>query len=138
MMYCRLRGRLNEAQSDDQMGFRTGIRIEDALGCAEILISCASEFNFPIWIASLDLQKAFDRVKHHAIFEALRHQGVLKPEIALLLDLYRDQTGKVNRSREFCINRGVKQGNVLSVFYLMWRLNINFRNGRIGLVRLAS
>ena len=35
MFYWRLRDKLDTAQSDDQAGFRAGIRIEDALGTVE-------------------------------------------------------------------------------------------------------
>ena len=67
-----------------------------------------------LWIASLDLRKAFDRLEHFAIFESLRDQAITNPEIALLLDLYSDQKGCVNQSRDFEICRGVKQGDSLS------------------------
>ena len=82
MMYRRLRGRLDDAQSDDQAGFRPGIRIEDAIGTAESLISACIEYDMDLWIASLDLRKAFGRLEHFAIFESLRDQAVTNPEIA--------------------------------------------------------
>ena len=35
----------------------------------------ALEWNVPLWMASLDLKKAFDRVKHSAAIQALKLQG---------------------------------------------------------------
>ena len=31
---------------------------------------------FPMWCASLDLRKAFDRIEYTALFDALKVQGV--------------------------------------------------------------
>ena len=45
----------------------------------------------PTWIVSIDLQKAFDRVEHAAIFEALGQQMHDLEEVALLKLLYRSQ-----------------------------------------------
>ena len=78
---------LEPLQSPDQIGFRSGMRIEDAIGSFEILVSKISEFNMPLWIASLDLRKAFDRVNHVALFDCLRDQGVPHAEVAFLLDI---------------------------------------------------
>ena len=114
MLYGRLRPLLDAHQSEEQTGFRAGIRIEDALMILETLSSRCSEFQTPLWIASLDLKKAFDRVEHFALFEALRDQGLPEAELAVLLDLYWDQTGSANGSRRFSILRGVKQGDTLS------------------------
>ena len=62
----------------------------------------------------MDLRKVFDRIDHIAMFQALREQGVEDPEVALLLDLYAHQVGSANGSRVFDIQRGVKQGDVIS------------------------
>ena len=62
MLYHRLLPQLDSHQNFDQCGFRPGVRIEDALFEAENLISKTLEWNLPLWMASLDLKKAFDRV----------------------------------------------------------------------------
>ena len=93
MIYQRLQNILEGQQCSDQTGFRRGIRIEDAIVVIETLTSRTAEWNMPLWIASLDLRKAFDRIEHGALFRALREQGVDDPELALLLDLYFEQSG---------------------------------------------
>ena len=108
MLFRRLEFILDRSQCSDQTGFRCGIRLEDALVVVETLASRTSEWHLPLWIASLDLRKAFDRIDHSALFQALREQGVDNPELALLLDLYSHQSGSVNGSRAFDIQRGVK------------------------------
>ena len=69
-------------------GFRLGIRLEDALVVLETLISKTREWNIPLWIASLDLKKAFDKISFSCIFSALCAQGISDEMVSLLLDLY--------------------------------------------------
>ena len=65
-------------------------------------------------MASLDFKKVFDKVEHASLFEALRHQQIDDPTIAVLLDIYYGQHGRVQGSRSFDISRGVRQGDVVS------------------------
>ena len=85
------------------------------------------EWKLPLFIASLDLKKAFDRVEHKALFEALRTQGVDEPHLALLMDIYHGQVGSANGSRDFTIGRGVRQGDVLSSLLFNAALEMVFR-----------
>eukprot|EP00973_Karenia_brevis_P084668 11749041-Karenia_brevis.AAC.1 len=72
------------------------------------------EYNLDLWIASIDLRKAFDQIEHPALIEALTSHEVPNSYIQLLIALYGNQTGKANSSRIFNIERGVKQGDTLS------------------------
>ena len=78
------------------------------------LIEKTLEWNVPVWIVSIDLRKAFDRVEQNRLFEALSSQGVEDGYIALLRLLYSGQRGVVSDGLTFDINRGVRQGDVLS------------------------
>ena len=79
----------------------------------ENVCSRSLEWNFPVWFASLDLQKAFDRIEYSSLFGALQSQGVSRPYLKLLAALYCNQTGDVT-GNTFPIQRGVKQGDVIS------------------------
>ena len=68
----------------------------------------------PCGLASLDLTKAFDRADYGPLFEALLEQGVPKPYCALLWKLYQNQSGKLQQGHGFSIQRGVRQGDVIS------------------------
>ena len=74
--------------------------------------------NIPVWILSLDLSKAFDRVDWGALWLALSEQGVSTHMLWILHTLYSGQhgdvTGQGGGSRTFQINAGVRQGCLLS------------------------
>ena len=90
----------------------------------------------PIWILSMDLSKAFDRVDWQSLWQALRAQGVSEQIVWILQCMYFDPCGEVvpcnEHSKRFDIRAGVRQGCVLSprVFCAAlewgmraWRLN---------------
>lgn len=114
MLYQRLQPILDAHQSKDQVGFRQGASVVDAFVTYETVCGKTLEWNVPLFTASLDLKKAFDRVEYKALFEALSAQGVDDAYISLLARLYSHQQGQVSGSKKFSIERGVKQGDVLS------------------------
>ena len=109
------------------------MRIEDALLCAEAVISHSLEFNIPVWLLSMDLRKAFDTVSHQKLFEALGHHGIDFSYIELLRALYRNQSGSVHESRYFNIQRGAKQGDPLSTILFNCILEEAFENWKVHL-----
>lgn len=96
------------------MGFMPARSAEDASLILESVIGKSIGFNMPLFFASLDLKKAFDRILWPQVFEALLEQGVERPYLKLLAAIYSDQTGKLGTGKTFQIGRGVRQGNVLS------------------------
>ena len=106
---------LESFQSSVQCACRKLFYIEDALYVIEILSSRCREFQMLLWMASLDLSKAFDRVNIDTVLNTLREQGVEEGYVQLVALLYSNQTGQVQSSDEsFSIRRGVRQGDVLS------------------------
>ena len=114
----RIEEPLEHAQPEEQHGFRTKRRIEEHLLSANMVIDKTLLGNKPLWILSLDLSKAFDRVDWDALWSGLRLHGVSVRLIWLLQLMYSNQTGQISGhsdvSREFCIKAGVRQGCVLS------------------------
>ena len=82
-----------------------------------LLIEAHREFNQPLWVCTVDFQKAFDSVEHFALWEALAEQGVDGQYIKLTAILYDGQVGKIRgppSSKAFYIRRGTKQGDPMS------------------------
>ena len=75
MLHNRIHDRLEAAQAPDQCSFRLRNRIKDVIGIAETIISGGAAYAIPSWIANLDLKKAFDRIEHLSLFDAIRRQG---------------------------------------------------------------
>ena len=70
-----------------------------------------------MWIATVDFAKAFDTIKHKALWTALAQFGIKPQYISLLKKLYADQKATVLTDKEsdvFEMKRGTKQGDPLS------------------------
>ena len=87
MVHHKISVMLLTRQSRNQFRFIPNVRIEDTLMIPKSVAAYHLEFNIPVWFVSLDLRKAFDRVDHNALFEALRHYGLPDGYIAILQQL---------------------------------------------------
>ena len=119
VLCARIRDRLNAEQSCDQAGFRPDYSCDDHLFAATILAEKCNEFNLPLWVATLDFKKAFDSIHHSSIWDALLAHGVPHAYIRILSNLYQGQRASIHadeKSREFPILRGTKQGDPISSF----------------------
>jgi hypothetical protein len=108
---------LGGEQSVDQAGFRSGYGTDDHLFTLSQLQEKAGEWRQDVWFVFVDFSKAFDTVEHRRVWNALARQGMTNGYISILKRLYRGSTGKVVldvMSKEFNIERGVKQGDPLS------------------------
>ena len=85
---------------------------------ANIVIQKTLAVGVPIWIISVDLSKAFDKVAWDPFWRALRAHGVSEHMVWIIRQLYADQVGVIASestcSNEFPISAGVRQGCVLS------------------------
>ena len=109
---------LENSQPQEQYGFRIGRRLEEHLVTANLVGDKLFAANRPLWIASLDLSEAFDRINWDALWPSLLEHGVSAHMGWILQLLYCEQTGEVKgtwgNSTVFPIKAGVRQGCVLS------------------------
>ena len=98
----------------DQTNFRLHSGVEHALSVFENVCARSLAYNCEIWVASIDLRKAFDRIHHPSLFRALWHQRVSEGYLKLLQTLYSSKTGSVSDSSKFNIGRSEKQGAIIS------------------------
>ena len=66
-------------QPEEQHGFRGGRRVEEHLVTAHFVWDKLSSASVPIWIVSLDLPKAFDRVHWPALWRVFSIVTVVGP-----------------------------------------------------------
>ena len=101
----------------DQAGFRPNHRCDDHLMVYRVLEQRCREWNVPLYISTIDFTKAFDSIKHSALWNSLRFYGVKPAYVRLMQRLYSQQEGTVLTDKEsdaFPIKRGTKQGDPLS------------------------
>ena len=114
----RMEDALEATQPEEQHGFRQGRRIEEHLLTANVCLQKTLVANAPLWIISLDLSKAFDKIDWNALWAALGQHGISKHLIWILQCVYYGQTGVVKEhdadSCGFNIRGGARQGCVLS------------------------
>ena len=118
MILGRIEHTLDTHQPEEQHGFRSKYRLEEHLLTANLFLDKATPRGIPVWMVSLNLSKAFDRVRWPTLWNALRAQGISDHMICMLSKLYEGQSGEVRgkcgSSRNFPITSGVKHGCVLS------------------------
>ncbi len=118
LMLGRMEDALEATQPEEQHGFRQGRRIEEHILTANVRLQKTLAANAPLWIISLDLSKAFDKIDWNALWAALGQHGISKHLIWILQCVYYGQTGVVREhdadSCGFNIRCGVRQGCVLS------------------------
>ena len=115
------------------MGFQPRRSCEDALFILETVVHKSVDKHMPLWMISLDLQKAFDRVEWAPLTEALTLQGVPSEYCSLIAVLYRNQVGSLRGADSFEITRGVRQGDVLSPLLFNAALEQCMRRWKQGL-----
>ena len=67
---------LFQRESFDQYGSQRGVRIEDALLCAEVAIEQRLEFHHSLWVMSMCMCKTFGTVDHNVIMQAPHSRGI--------------------------------------------------------------
>ena len=121
---------------DMQFGFRAGKSTTDAIFIVRHLQEKYLEKKRELWMAFIDLEKAFDRVPREVIWWALREAGVAESVILVIKSMYDGAMTAVkigaSESRQFPVKVGVHQGSVLSpilFIIVLEALSKRFRGG---------
>ena len=113
-LYNRLYNKHDRRPPPDQGGFRHSLQPLDHLATYRLLERKCREWGAKMWIATVDFAKAFDTIRHDALWKALARFGIDTPYISLLKKLYAEQQATVLTDKEsgvFEIQRGTKQGD---------------------------
>ena len=100
----------------------------------QILEQRCREWGVPLFISTIEFTKAFDSIKHSAIWKSLRFYGIKPEYVKLLQRLYRHQEGTVltdKGSEVFPIKKGTKQGDPLSSLLFNTVLQYSLENNLI-------
>ena len=119
-----------------QFGFVPGRGTTDAIFIIRQLQEKYIAANKPLYIAFVDLEKAFDRVPRKVLWWALRSLGVEEWAIRVIQGMYTDVRSRVRvngqYSEEFGVGVGVHQGSVLSPLLFILVLEALSREFRTG------
>lgn len=108
---------INEKQPEEQAGFRSSYSTMDHLQTINQLTEKSMEYGFSLYLAFVDFTKAFDSIKHHALWSALKECEIESKYIRVIKNLYEENEAFISmdcQGRRFQIKRGVKQGCPLS------------------------
>jgi hypothetical protein len=115
-----IEGRVRKIVKIDSMqfGFMAGRSTTDAIFMVRQLQEKYLAKNKELWIAFVDLEKAYDRVPREVVWRALRCLGVDELIVSVIRAMYEDATTRVKlngrESNAFSVRVGVHQGSVLS------------------------
>ena len=130
----RLRGQVNV--DGMQFGFTGGRGTVDAIFVLRQVQEKFIEKKKDLWMAFVDLEKAFDRVPWAVLWWALRKLGVEEWLINVTKAMYEGATMAVKlrsgESKEFEVKVGVHQGSILSPLLftgVLEALSVKFREG---------
>ena len=122
---------------DSQFGFVPGRGTTDAIFVVRQLQEKCLAANKRLYMAFIDLEKAFDRVPQKVILWVLRELGVEEWIVRLVQGMYADVRSRVRvgmgYSEEFEVKVSVHQGSVLSPLLLIIVLEALSRDLRSGL-----
>ena len=113
----RIRGPVEETLGDDQYGFRKGKGTREAILTLRMILDKRMAKGKRTYIAYLDLEKAFDKVKWNKLFRILKRIGIRYRDRRLIHMLYRNEKVVIQwkgEESEAKIRNGVRQGCSLS------------------------
>ena len=121
---------------DSQFGFVPGRGTTDAIFVVRQLQEKYLAVNKRLYMAFVDLEKAFDRVPRKVIWWALRKLGVEEWIVRLVQGMYANARSRIRVgegfSKEFEVKVGVHQGSILSPLLFIIVLEALSREFRAG------
>jgi len=119
---------------DMQFGFSPGKGTTDAIFLIRQIQEKYLAKKRELWIAFIDLEKAFDRVPRDVLWWALRCVGVEEWMVRVIMSMYEGATtavkSKDGESKEFDVKVGVHQGSDPLLFNIVLEaLSMHFREG---------
>ena len=126
--------------SESQCGFRKGRGTTDMIFCLRQLQEKSREHRTPLYMAFIDLTKAFDTVSRSALWIVLEKLGVPTQMRKIIQSFHNGMLAQIvyngKFSSLFSVNNGTKQGCVLApllfALYFAVMLNHALKNKNVG------
>ena len=113
----RLEQDLDFHQGREQAGFRRGFSTMNHIQVLNEVMERTNEYELPLWLGSIDFEKAFDSVSLAAVLKSLEHQGIESAYIKLLRNIYSTATSVIRlhqESKKIKVGKGIRQGDSIS------------------------
>uniref|UniRef100_A0A034VWX2 LINE-1 reverse transcriptase-like protein n=1 Tax=Bactrocera dorsalis TaxID=27457 RepID=A0A034VWX2_BACDO len=118
IIHKRLSDSLMHGLRKEQAGFRPHCSCVDHINTLRVIVEQSAKWRTPLYLCFIDFEKAFDTLKHDAIWRALVCKGVPEKLINLIKQLYSGACCRVRcgniLSSGIQVRTGVRQGCVLS------------------------
>ena len=118
ILLTRLQKLAERILPESQCGFRAGRSTMDMVFSLRQLQEKCREQQMPLYIAFVDLTKAFDTVSRPSLYKVLKRIGCPPTLLQLIISFHEDMTACIqyegNISDRFDVKSGVKQGCVLA------------------------
>jgi len=118
----RLSVKLEPLLRKEQAGFRPHSSCVDQINTLQIVVKQSLEYRSPLYMIFVDFERAFDSLKHTAIWQTLTEWGVPTKLVNIIKELYNKSTCQVihrnRKSESIPMRNGVIQGCVLSPLLL--------------------
>ena len=91
----RIKEAVDPKLRDQQAGFRWNRSCADQIASLRIIVEQSLEWNSPLYINFIDYEKAFDSVDRETMWKLLRHYGVPKKIISIILCTHHSKRRKI-------------------------------------------
>lgn len=119
----------------EQAGFRPNKSCVDHINSLRIIVEQSVEWRSPLYLVFIDFEKAFDTLKHSAIWSTLTCKGIPQKIINLIRALYYNASCRIqhdnNVSNPINVEIGVRQGCPLSPLLFNVVIDSVMRNATI-------
>ena len=106
--------------ADNQFGFIKGRQTSDAIFALKQVMEKYREKEKGLYVAFIDIEKAYDRVPRPEVWRCMREKGVNEKYVRLVQDMYDGAESNVNScigpTEQFKIRVGLHQGSALSPY----------------------
>jgi len=121
ILYQRLSDKLEPLLRKEQAGFRPHRSCMDQINTLRIVVKQSLKYRSPLYMIFVDFKRAFDSLKHTAIWQTLTEWGVPTKLVNIIKELYNKSTCQVihrnTKSESIPVRNGVKRLHTVSTSF---------------------